>query len=42
MHYRELFWHDLMHSNMNKKDLDDVIRAFWKVWEKRTELSKIN
>jgi dTDP-4-amino-4,6-dideoxygalactose transaminase len=42
MHYSELFWHDLMHSNMNKKDLDDVIMAFWKVWEKRTELSKIN
>lgn len=38
MHFRQLFWHDLMHASMGKADLDDVISAFWKVWEKRNEI----
>jgi len=42
MYYNELFWHDLMHSSMSKKDLDDVIGAFWKVWENRAELKSGN
>lgn len=41
MHFKELFWHDLMHPDMKKKDLDDVIRAFCKVWEGRGQLRSI-
>jgi len=36
----ELFYHELMHSCMNEEDLDDVIRAFNKVWDNRQALSK--
>jgi dTDP-4-amino-4,6-dideoxygalactose transaminase len=39
MHYKELFWHDLMHSDMTRLDMDDVTDAFWKVWENRAELA---
>ena len=38
MHYKELFIHDLMHPFMDRKDMDDVIDAFYKVWENRREL----
>jgi len=38
MYERELFTHELMHSFMKKEDLDDVVRAFSKVWENRHEL----
>lgn len=41
MHYKELFLHHLMHANMKKRDLDDFISAFWKVWENRKELKRI-
>lgn len=41
MYYKELFWHDLMHSSMARKDLDDLIEAFWKVWKNRIELRPI-
>ncbi len=38
MHFKELFHHDLMHPFMSQKDLDDVVKAFHKVWENRREL----
>lgn len=38
MHEKEFFMHELMHSFMTEKDLDDVIKAFYKVWENRSEL----
>jgi dTDP-4-amino-4,6-dideoxygalactose transaminase len=30
--------HELMRPGMTKKDLDDVIEAFYKVWENRSQL----
>jgi perosamine synthetase len=39
MHYEELINHELMRPFMTRQDLDDVIRAFEKVWENRKELS---
>jgi len=41
MHYKELFWHDLMHTGMSRKDLNDVVKAFWKVWKNRGDLKSI-
>ena len=38
MHYKELITHELMRPGMTKEDLDDVIAAFYKVWEHRDEL----
>jgi perosamine synthetase len=38
MYEKELFINELMHSFMKKEDLDDVVRAFNKVWENRHEL----
>lgn len=38
MHERELVTHELMRPGMTRKDLDDVINAFAKVWEYRQEL----
>lgn len=38
MHFKELFTHELMHPYMSKRDLDDVVGAFYKVWENRKEL----
>lgn len=38
MHEKELFTHELMHPFMKNKDLDDVVRAFEKVYEYRKEL----
>jgi hypothetical protein len=37
-HYDDLFYHDLMHPNMKKSDLDDVIAAFMKVSENINDL----
>ncbi len=38
MHEEVLITHELMHPDMRKKDLDDVARAFIKVWENVKEL----
>jgi hypothetical protein len=38
MYEEALFSDDLVHPLMRKKDLDDVARAFEKVWEHRKEL----
>lgn len=39
MHDKELFLHELMVPSMDRADLDDVLRAFAKVWESRATLS---
>ncbi len=41
MHYKELFLHHLMHANMTRRDLDDFVNAFCKVWDNRKELRRI-
>jgi dTDP-4-amino-4,6-dideoxygalactose transaminase len=38
MYESELFVNDLIHESMQKKDLDDVVAAFNKVWENRKQL----
>lgn len=38
MYFAELITHELMRPPMIKEDLDDVIKAFKKVWENREEL----
>ncbi|MCD4832084.1 MAG: DegT/DnrJ/EryC1/StrS family aminotransferase [Anaerohalosphaeraceae bacterium] len=40
MYEKELFISELMHSFMSKSDMDDVVKAFMKVWENRTEIKK--
>lgn len=40
MHFEELFIHEMMVPSMEKSDLDDVIRAFEKVWEHREEIKE--
>ena len=40
MHEKELFCHELMRPGMTREDLDDVIRAFAKVWENRIFLKE--
>lgn len=39
MHYKELFFHELMHPFLSQKDLDDVVAAFSKVWQYRSEIN---
>ena len=38
MYEQELFTHELMHPGMTRRDMDDFIEAFRKVWENRGEL----
>lgn len=38
MHFDELITHELMRPPMTKEDLNDVVSAFWKVWDNREEL----
>lgn len=38
LHFDKLFTHELMRPPMSKEDMDDVVRAFTKVWENREEL----
>jgi len=38
LHFERLFTHELMRSGMSKKDMDDVVKAFTKVWENKEEL----
>jgi dTDP-4-amino-4,6-dideoxygalactose transaminase len=40
MHEEEIFFHDMMHANITKKDLDDVVAAFKKVYDHRHELKQ--
>lgn len=41
MYEKELFLHELMRPGMTRGDLDDVVRAFDKVWENREQLKKL-
>ncbi|TYT76303.1 DegT/DnrJ/EryC1/StrS family aminotransferase [Desulfobotulus mexicanus] len=38
LHEKTLFTHELMLPSMEKADMDDVLRAFTKVWEARDQL----
>lgn len=38
MHYNRLVTHEFMRPGMTKNDMNDVIRAFQKVWDHREEL----
>jgi len=38
MHFKEVITHELMRPGMLKKDLDDVITSFKKVWVNREKL----
>lgn len=38
MHYDILLSHDMFHPFMKKRDLDDTVEAFKKVWDNRDEL----
>jgi dTDP-4-amino-4,6-dideoxygalactose transaminase len=40
MHFNELFTMDMCHPFMSKKDLDDIIAAFNKVWDNRSKLKR--
>ncbi len=42
MHFEELFCHEFILPSMQLKDIDDVINAFYKVWEHRTELPRLS
>jgi dTDP-4-amino-4,6-dideoxygalactose transaminase len=35
MHEKELITHELMRPSLSQSDLDDVVKAFYKVWENR-------
>jgi dTDP-4-amino-4,6-dideoxygalactose transaminase len=39
MHFNRLIIHEFMRPGMSKTDMDDVVRAFFKVWENREELA---
>lgn len=39
LHEKELFTHELMRPGMTREDLDDVVKAFCKVWEYRNTLN---
>lgn len=38
MHYEELFTNQIIHPEMTESDLMDIVNAFAKVWENRSEL----
>ena len=38
MHYQELITHEFMRPSMCREDLNDVVKAFLKVWENKGEL----
>ncbi len=40
MHEKELFLHEMMVPSLSRNDLDDVARAFEKVWENRGSLMR--
>lgn len=40
MHYNKLITHEFMRPGMGKDDMDDVVRAFEKVWENIDEIRK--
>ncbi len=38
LHEKEFFCHELMRPGMSRRDLDDVVSAFFKVWKNRKQL----
>jgi dTDP-4-amino-4,6-dideoxygalactose transaminase len=40
LHFNKLIAHEYMRPGMTKADLDDVVRAFTKVWENRNEIGR--
>lgn len=38
LYEKELITHELMRPPMTREDMDDVVKAFWKVWMNRNEL----
>jgi len=38
LHFERLFTHELMRPPMSREDMNDVVRAFAKVWENKEEL----
>lgn len=38
MHFEEIFLTSLMEGQLSQEDLDDVVKAFYKVWENRKQL----
>jgi len=38
MYFERIIIHEFIRPGMNKTDMDDVVRAFFKVWENREEL----
>lgn len=40
MYENEVIVHEYMRPGMSKKDMDDVIKAFWKVWEEKESLKE--
>jgi perosamine synthetase len=40
MHEKELITHELMRPSLSQKDLDDVVTAFYKVWENKHLISR--
>lgn len=38
MHEKEIFFHDMMHANIGREDREDVVAAFRKVYENRSQL----
>lgn len=38
MHFDELFCHEMMRPPTTRDDMDDLVNAFYKVWENREEL----
>jgi len=41
MHFDKLINHELMRPFMSQQDLDDVVAAFEKVWDHRSELQEV-
>ena len=39
LHYSKLITHEYMRPGMTNSDLDDIVAAFYKVWESRNELN---
>ncbi len=42
MHFNELFTHEFIVPSMEASDLDDVLEAFYKVWDNIDDLRKMN
>lgn len=39
LYEKELFTHELMQPPMTRKEIDDVVKAFWNIYENRSEFT---